>query len=262
MTDFRQGEVPEGMVSWAGGDSAPADWDGGKVRMRGGRHLNVTHDAAMWDHDRSCRCEEFDIIAYTPSTPVQSAGEAFHETGVSLKVADGQDRKFAFRDGQYVNRVSGEPIPHDEPIMIFRARDRHSLEVLRGYLTMATDEKHRQAIRDRMAEFGAYARAHPERMKEPGITGDIRLNDTPPAPASGADEVCGDFCAVQAGRECDCGRKPTAFAARPAGEVERLREALAKVRKYLEDKSWDAFDSREDNLLAVIDAALNEGHQP
>jgi hypothetical protein len=100
---------------------------------------------------------------------------------------DGQDRKFAFRDGQFVNRVSGEPIPHDEPIIIFRARDRHSIPVLREYLTMATDEHHRQAIRDRLTEFAAYRDQHPERMKEPGITHDMVLA-TPKPPVDEADK--------------------------------------------------------------------------
>ncbi|HWT40096.1 MAG TPA: hypothetical protein VN081_02390 [Dongiaceae bacterium] len=96
----------------------------------------------------------------------------------------GQDRKFAFRNGQFVNRVSGEPIPNDEPIIIFRARDRHAEHVLREYLSMATDEHHREAIRDRMSEFAAYRAAHPERIKEPGITHEITLNSAAtPAPS-------------------------------------------------------------------------------
>jgi hypothetical protein len=89
----------------------------------------------------------------------------------------GQDRKFAFRDGQFVNRVSGEPIPLDEPVIIFRARDNHSLPILREYLTMASDPHHRQAIKDRMGEFAAWRADHPDRVKEPGITHHIRLND-------------------------------------------------------------------------------------
>jgi hypothetical protein len=89
----------------------------------------------------------------------------------------GQDRKFKFENGQFVNRVSGEPIPLDEPIVIFRARDQHSLNVLREYLAMVKDEHHQQAIRERMSEFADFARNHPDRMKEPGITHDVILYD-------------------------------------------------------------------------------------
>ncbi|HEX8555246.1 MAG TPA: hypothetical protein VF695_11110 [Sphingomonas sp.] len=93
--------------------------------------------------------------------------------------SDGQDRKFAFRAGRFVNRVSGEAIPFDEPVIIFRARDHHALPLLREYLAMASDPHHQAAISERIAEFSAYALAHPERMKEPGITRAIRLNDAP-----------------------------------------------------------------------------------
>ena len=92
-----------------------------------------------------------------------------------------EDRKFKFENGRFVNRVSGEPIPDDEPVIIFRARDRHSLALLRHYQLLATDPHHQRAIQDRIDEFTAYQRAHPERLKEPGITRHIRLNedDTP-----------------------------------------------------------------------------------
>ena len=39
----------------------------------------------------------------------------------------GEDRKFKFTDGRFINRVSGEPIPDDEPVILFRARDIHAL---------------------------------------------------------------------------------------------------------------------------------------
>lgn len=87
-----------------------------------------------------------------------------------------EDRKYKFEDGRFINRVSGEPIPDDEPVIIFRARDRHAVEVLNFYWKMATDDHHREAINDRIEEFLAYQQAHPERLKEPGITRHIRLN--------------------------------------------------------------------------------------
>jgi hypothetical protein len=88
-----------------------------------------------------------------------------------------EDRKFKFEGGRFVNRVSGEPIPDDEPVIIFRARDRKSIAVLNFYLSICDDEHHRQAIRDRIAEFTLYQRDNPKRVKEPGITHHIKLND-------------------------------------------------------------------------------------
>jgi hypothetical protein len=86
-----------------------------------------------------------------------------------------EDRKFKFENGQFVNRKSGEAIPVDEPVILFRARDRHAYDVLRAYLTMASDPHHREAIKDMMALFADYQQRHPDRMKEPGITRDIDL---------------------------------------------------------------------------------------
>lgn len=89
----------------------------------------------------------------------------------------GQDRKFAFRGSQFVNRVSGEPIPHNEPVIIFRARDRHALSVLGHYLACAEDAHHRRAIMDRIEDFTRFRGEHPERVREPGTTHHIQLND-------------------------------------------------------------------------------------
>lgn len=95
-----------------------------------------------------------------------------------------EDRKFKFENGQFVNRVSGEPIPDDEPVILFRARDWHSLDVLNFYRQIVADPHHIQAIEDRISEFEAFAEAHPERMKEPGITRHIVLNASGMSPGT------------------------------------------------------------------------------
>lgn len=84
------------------------------------------------------------------------------------------DRKFEWRDGAFFNRVSGEMIPEDEPVIIFRARDRYAFDVLVYYLSLVQDEHHKEAVIDRLADFTAYQRRHP--TKEPGVTRHIRLN--------------------------------------------------------------------------------------
>jgi hypothetical protein len=89
----------------------------------------------------------------------------------------GQDRKYKFENGQFVNRISGEPIPKDEPTFILRARDFHSLAVLKDYLYLIHDDHHKKAVQDRIDEFEKFAMDNPVRMKEPGITGDIELNE-------------------------------------------------------------------------------------
>jgi hypothetical protein len=88
-----------------------------------------------------------------------------------------EDRKFKFENGRFVNRVSGEEIPDDEPVIIFRARDIHALPVLWHYhgclMTEGGDLHHIQAVLDRIEEFKFFKLQNPSRMKDPGITHDI-----------------------------------------------------------------------------------------
>jgi hypothetical protein len=192
----------------------------------------------------------------------------------------GQDRKFAFRDGQFVNRVSGEPIPLDEPVIIFRARDNHSLPVLREYLSMASDPHHRQAIKDRMGEFAAWRSEHPDRVKEPGITHHIRLNERLTEPARKADRlgegnpgVCPVNEAIRRAREY--ADKVYGVAWRNLEEVSRVELILneldrpapdpthtreAELRSALElvrmSRGWQYL---ADETRQIIDAALSAG---
>lgn len=71
-------------------------------------------------------------------------------------------------DGQHIiNRASGEAIPADEPIFIFRARDKHAREALEAYACVLLPGLHRDVVAQRIADFAGFSYQHPERMKEP-----------------------------------------------------------------------------------------------
>lgn len=84
-----------------------------------------------------------------------------------------QEPKYDVTDqGQLVNRASGQPIPDDEPVFIFRARDLFAAPALNAYLRAlcAADSEivghdHRHAIRNRVRDFERFAQQHPDRMK-------------------------------------------------------------------------------------------------
>lgn len=78
-----------------------------------------------------------------------------------------QEPKYRAEGGRIFNRASGEQIPDDEPVFIFRARDVYALHALREYRGWISDAHHRAAVTGRIADFRAFAEAHPERMKEP-----------------------------------------------------------------------------------------------
>jgi hypothetical protein len=90
-----------------------------------------------------------------------------------------EDTKYKFENGQFVNRVSGEAIPDDEPVIIFRARDIHAVDTLWEYFNrLPRDPRsshHLKAVIEKIEDFQEYARTHPLEMKEPGITGHYRL---------------------------------------------------------------------------------------
>lgn len=94
-----------------------------------------------------------------------------------------QDPKYDFCDGRVINRDSGELVPLDEDVFVFRARDVLSLPVLKVYRSLVRDlgspgvEAHLQAIDERIAHFEQFRHDHPERMKEPDT--DVSAREQP-----------------------------------------------------------------------------------
>lgn len=77
------------------------------------------------------------------------------------------DPKYLFKDGKIFNRVNGEVIPAEEPVMVFRGRDIHALNVINHYHNLCEDDEHKIAVEKRFNEFLEFSNNHPERMKEP-----------------------------------------------------------------------------------------------
>lgn len=81
-----------------------------------------------------------------------------------------QEPKYANDErGQIINRKTGEPIPDDEPVFIFRARDQHAVAVLTHYARLIINgpHGHTEAVHQRMEDFMAFRDANPDRMKVP-----------------------------------------------------------------------------------------------
>lgn len=78
-----------------------------------------------------------------------------------------QEPKYKAVAGVIYNRASGEPIPDDEPVFIFRARDRNAIAALLRYMDICYDDEHRLAVAKRVVDFQRFAADHPHRMKQP-----------------------------------------------------------------------------------------------
>ena len=108
---------------------------------------------------------EADIVGFAPGLPTE------------------QEPKYTVNGTHIVNRATGEVIPHDEPVFIMRAKDRHAQAVLQRYLTLilqsdnATSREqlhdyspHYKAVEIRLRQLRAFADEHPDRMKYPDTT--------------------------------------------------------------------------------------------
>ena len=78
-----------------------------------------------------------------------------------------QERKYDIVNNQIVNRSTGVPIPDDEPIMIFRAKDRKTIGMLIAYQAMCEDENHKAVVQGRMEDFIEWQSKNQDIVKEP-----------------------------------------------------------------------------------------------
>ena len=81
-----------------------------------------------------------------------------------------QEPKYIARDGGIYNRASGEGIPGDEPVFIFRARDTMAADALLHYYTELRrigNDAQADAVLKRLQDFQRFAREHGDRMKTP-----------------------------------------------------------------------------------------------
>jgi hypothetical protein len=121
------------------------------------------------------------------------------------------DGKFAIRGNRLVKVSSGEPIPEDEPVFIMRGRDHLALEALRYYRQLSVadncNDYHFGLLDAQIEKFRAFAREHPEMMKQPSVTRGLPF--TPPAPSAKGVEVRGTHGNYP---RCRCGHSSLAHA--------------------------------------------------
>ena len=77
-------------------------------------------------------------------------------------------------DLRVVKTSNGVAIPPDEPLILFRARDRLALEALKAYRAACVadgcNDYHLAGIDNRIAEFARFQILSPDAMKQPGAT--------------------------------------------------------------------------------------------
>jgi hypothetical protein len=78
-----------------------------------------------------------------------------------------QESKYDIVRGKIVNRDTGKAIPADEPIIIFRAKDKHLPAMLRFYKKLCTSGNHKKVIQARINQIVTWAKANKDIVHEP-----------------------------------------------------------------------------------------------
>lgn len=101
-----------------------------------------------------------DVEAADPKRLINEIGE--------IKVKPTTDPKYGVNDeGKICNIATGKPIPDDEPIMIFRAKDMLAPQILAYYENLVATSDHKMAVSSRILDFNKFQIDHPERVKMP-----------------------------------------------------------------------------------------------
>lgn len=84
------------------------------------------------------------------------------------------DSKFHIDGNEIIKTSNNTIIPEEEPLFLFRARDKLALRVLRFYQALCIEDRctdyQLKMLENRIAEFSLFADKHPGAMKQPGIT--------------------------------------------------------------------------------------------
>ncbi len=77
------------------------------------------------------------------------------------------ERKYTIKDNKLVKRIGESPIPDDEPLFIFRAKDRKALAALVAYNMIIDNLEQKEAVMKTIKDFREFQEKHPELMVEP-----------------------------------------------------------------------------------------------
>lgn len=84
------------------------------------------------------------------------------------------NQMFHIEGERLVKTSNGQPVPEDEPLFIIRGRDAIAVAALFAYRDLALDNGCNDyllgGVDQVITDFVAFAQAHPERMKQPGVT--------------------------------------------------------------------------------------------
>lgn len=76
-----------------------------------------------------------------------------------------QDPKYTTNGTHIIDRATGEAIPHDEPVFIFRASETNACSTIGDHANRCSTMAEVRAVEERFIQFGDWAEANPQRMR-------------------------------------------------------------------------------------------------
>ena len=77
------------------------------------------------------------------------------------------ERKYTIKDGKIVKRSNEVPIPEDEPLFFFRAKDCKALAALVAYSLILNSLEQKEEVMKSINDFRKFAAKNPDKMVEP-----------------------------------------------------------------------------------------------
>lgn len=77
------------------------------------------------------------------------------------------ERKYMIMDGQLVKRSNQVKVPDNEPVFIFRAKDRKALPILVAYNMILDNLDQKAQVTKSINDFRRFQEEYPEKMAEP-----------------------------------------------------------------------------------------------
>lgn len=77
------------------------------------------------------------------------------------------ERKYEIKNGKIVKRSNQVPIPDEEPLFIFRAKDRKALAALVAYLMILDRLDQKEMVKRSIDDFRDFQEKNPDKMQEP-----------------------------------------------------------------------------------------------
>ena len=77
------------------------------------------------------------------------------------------ERKYTIKDNKLVKKSNLVPVPEDEPLFIFRAKDRKALAALVAYNMIIDNLDQKAEVTKSINDFRRFQEMYPEKMAEP-----------------------------------------------------------------------------------------------